>query len=65
VIVVAGTAGGADTAVVATAAPSTGLTRLRIHEIICKPLLVSKKGATADQRWWSWIEQKRYSGLCL
>ena len=50
VIVVAGTAGGADTAVVATAAPSTGLTRLRIHEIICKPLLVSKKGATADQR---------------
>jgi hypothetical protein len=50
VIAVAGTAGGADTAVVATAAPSTGLTRLHIHEIICKPLLLHKKAATADQR---------------
>lgn len=50
VIAVAGTAGGADTAVVATAAPSTRLTRLRIHEIICKPLLMHKKAATADQR---------------
>jgi len=39
VIAIAGTAAGADTAVVATAAPSTKLTRLRIHEIICKPLL--------------------------
>jgi uncharacterized protein len=39
VIVVAGTAGGADTAVLATAAPSTRLTSLKIHEIICKPML--------------------------
>lgn len=39
VIAVSGTNVGADTAVVATAAPSTSLTALRIHEIICKPLL--------------------------
>jgi uncharacterized protein len=39
VIAVAGTASGSDTAVVATAAPSTRLTSLRIHEIICKPIL--------------------------
>lgn len=39
VIAVAGSASGADTAVVATASPSTRMTRLRIHEIICKPLL--------------------------
>lgn len=39
VIALAGTAGGADTAVVATAAPSNRLSQLRIHEIICKPLL--------------------------
>ena len=39
VIAIAGTNVGADTAVVATAAPSTMLTSLRIHEIICKPLL--------------------------
>ena len=39
VIAIAGTRGGADTAVVATAAPSTKVTSLRIHEIICKPLL--------------------------
>jgi hypothetical protein len=38
VIAVAGTASGSDTAVVATAAPSTRLTSLRIHEIICKPI---------------------------
>jgi len=37
-IVVAGTAVGADTAVVVTSAPSTKLADLRIHEIICKPL---------------------------
>ena len=49
VIAVAGTAGGADTAVIATAAPSTRLTRLRIHEIICKPLLMSEKSDTLDQ----------------
>jgi uncharacterized protein len=36
VIAVAGTASGADTAVVATAGPSTRLSLLRIHEIICK-----------------------------
>jgi len=39
VIAVAGTHVGADTAVVATAGPSTNLTSLRIHEIICKPNL--------------------------
>ncbi|MBN2059079.1 MAG: hypothetical protein JW882_01570 [Deltaproteobacteria bacterium] len=44
VIAVAGTAGGADTAVVATAAPSTRIKQLKIHEIICKPLLRDKTG---------------------
>jgi len=39
VIAVAGTVTGADTAVVATAAPSTRFARLRVHEILCKPLL--------------------------
>lgn len=39
VIAVAGTESGADTAVVATAAPSTKVTSLRINEIICKPIL--------------------------
>jgi uncharacterized protein len=39
VIVVAGTGSGADFAVVATAAPSTKITSLRINEIICKPIL--------------------------
>jgi len=48
VIAIAGTAAGADTAVVSTAAPSTKLTRLRIHEIICKPLLERGKGNTAE-----------------
>lgn len=38
VIAVAGTGGGADTAVVATAAPSTKVATLRVHEIVCKPL---------------------------
>lgn len=38
VIAVAGSGAGADAAVVATAFPSTKLTGLRIHEIICKPL---------------------------
>ena len=38
VIVVAGAAVGADTAVVATTAPSTKLTNLHFSEIICKPL---------------------------
>jgi hypothetical protein len=39
VIAVAGTGSGADTALVATAAPTTRLSALRIHEIICKPVL--------------------------
>ena len=39
IIAVAGTGSGADTAVVATAAPSNKLASLRIHEIICKPIL--------------------------
>jgi hypothetical protein len=38
VVVVAGTGRGADTAVVALAAPSTRLAELHITEIICKPL---------------------------
>ena len=38
VIAVTGTRRGADTAVVATAAPSTKLSELHITEIICKPL---------------------------
>jgi len=38
VIVVTGTGRGADTAVVATAAPSTRLYELHVTEIICKPL---------------------------
>ena len=38
VIVVTGTGRGADTAVVAVAAPSTRLSDLHITEIICKPL---------------------------
>ena len=39
VIAVAGTASGADTALVVSAAPSTKISSLRIHEIICKPIL--------------------------
>ena len=38
VIAVTGTGRGADTAVVAMAAPSTKLSELHITEIICKPL---------------------------
>jgi hypothetical protein len=38
VVVVAGTGRGADTAVVAIAAPSTNLPEFHITEIICKPL---------------------------
>jgi len=38
IIAVAGSGRGADTAVVASAAPSTNIKALRIHEIICKPL---------------------------
>ena len=43
VIVVAGTGAGADTAVVATAAPSNKMSKIRIHEIICKPIHIRKK----------------------
>jgi hypothetical protein len=39
VIAVAGTGSGADTALVATAASTTRLSSLRIHEIICKPVM--------------------------
>ena len=39
VIVAAGSGRGADTAVVATAATSNRLKEVRIHEILCKPLL--------------------------
>jgi uncharacterized protein len=39
VITVAGTGGGSDLAVVATAASSAKVTSLKINEIICKPLL--------------------------
>lgn len=39
VIAVGGTLYGADTAVIASAAPSTRVTSLRIHQIICKPIL--------------------------
>ena len=39
VIAVAGSGAGADTALVVTAAPSTKLTAMKIHEIICKPAL--------------------------
>jgi hypothetical protein len=38
VVVVSGTARGADTAVVASASTSTALHELHITEIICKPL---------------------------
>jgi hypothetical protein len=38
VIAAAGSGAGMDTAVVATASPSTQMRGLRIHEIICKPL---------------------------
>jgi len=38
VIAVAGTGAGADTAVVATSAPSNRLTDLHIHELVCMPL---------------------------
>jgi len=38
VIVVTGTGRGADTAIVAIAAPSTKLSDLHVTEIICKPL---------------------------
>ncbi len=47
VIAVAGTGAGADTAVVATAAPSNKMPKLCIHEIICKPLNVRKKEDSA------------------
>ena len=42
VIALAGTGSGADTAMVLTAAPSTKMIQLRVHKIICKPLLQPK-----------------------
>jgi hypothetical protein len=39
VIAVAGTGSGADTALVATAGPTTRLSLLHIHEVICKPVV--------------------------
>ena len=39
VIAMAGTGNGADTAVVATAAPSTAVASLRVNQIICKPIV--------------------------
>ena len=39
VIVIAGTGRGADTAVLATASTSNRIGEVRIHEILCKPLL--------------------------
>jgi hypothetical protein len=48
VIALAGSAFGADTAVVASASPSNKVTGLRINEIICKPLLVRKKADSGD-----------------
>ena len=39
VIVVAGTGRGADTALLATASTSNRIKEVRIHEILCKPLL--------------------------
>ena len=38
VVAIAGTGTGSDTAVVATAAPSTAVASLRINQIICKPI---------------------------
>lgn len=38
-IVVAGSGRGADTAILATAASSNRLKEVRIHEILCKPIL--------------------------
>jgi hypothetical protein len=49
VIAVAGTGVGADTAVVATAAPSNKMPKLRIHEIICKPLMVREKDDSTEK----------------
>lgn len=49
VIAVAGTETGADTAVVATAAPSTRFNRMRVHEILCKPLLMRSKDENEEQ----------------
>ncbi|HIE50659.1 MAG TPA: hypothetical protein EYP85_02780 [Armatimonadetes bacterium] len=39
VIAIAGTGRGADTALLVTAAPSNRLRDLKVHEILCKPLL--------------------------
>src|SRR5574340_258453 len=39
IIVVAGTGRGADTAILATASTSNRVREVRVHEILCKPLL--------------------------
>lgn len=49
VIVITGTGRGADTAVVAIAAPSTRLHELHITEIICKPLELNPGRLPADR----------------
>lgn len=46
VIAIAGSAAGADTAIVATAQPSTRMPKLRVHEIICKPLMEKRPAST-------------------
>jgi hypothetical protein len=43
VIVIAGSGGGADTAVIALAASSRDLPNLHITEIICKPLQTQQR----------------------
>ncbi|MBT4510946.1 MAG: hypothetical protein HOC20_01875 [Chloroflexi bacterium] len=47
VIAIAGTASGADTAMVALAASSTKMPRIRVNEYICKPLTIPKPEITA------------------
>jgi hypothetical protein len=50
VVVIAGTGRGADTAVVAIAAPSTRLHELHITEIICKPLETASWSLTGSPK---------------
>jgi hypothetical protein len=52
IVAVTGTGRGADTAVVAIAAPSTSLSDLHITEIICKPLQTKSWPAGATTRPW-------------
>ncbi len=41
-VLVAGTGRGADTAILATPASSANLDKFRVHEILCKPLLMAE-----------------------